>query len=104
PRIELTRETHLFNLNGLLGPFDGLTASAGAQSEWTRQHGFGSGRLNGIAYTRPPGSNLQINPATLSSDYDQNTVSETVGLRYTRIPFTALFSDVRLQQETIGQS
>jgi hypothetical protein len=65
---------------------------------------MGSGNLNGIAYTLPPASNLEINPATLASDYDQNTVSEKVGLRYTKIPFTALFADARLQQETIGQS
>jgi mono/diheme cytochrome c family protein len=104
PHIELTRESHVFNLNGLGGPFDGLTVSAGAQSEWTRQHGFGSGNLNGIAYTRPPGGNLAISPASLSSDYDQNTVSETLGLRYSSIPFTALFADARFKQETIGQS
>ena len=104
PNIQLTRESHVFNLNGLLGPFDGLTFSAGVQSEWTRQHGFGSGDLNGIAYTRPPDDNLVINRATLSSDYDQNTVSETAGLRYTKIPFTTLFADARLKQETIGQS
>jgi hypothetical protein len=103
PRIDLTRESHVFNLNGLLGPFDGLTFSTGAQSEWTRQHGFGDGSLNGIAYTRPPGSNLAINPATLSSDYDQNSVSETAGLRYSKIPFTTLFADGRLKQESIGQ-
>ncbi|MDB6038654.1 MAG: Planctomycete cytochrome [Verrucomicrobiales bacterium] len=103
PRIDLTRESHIFNLNGLLGPFDGLTFSTGAQSEWTRQHGFGDGNLNGIAYTRPPGSNLAINPATLSSDYDQNSVSETAGLRYSKIPFTTLFADARLKQESIGQ-
>ena len=104
PRIHVTRESHLFNLAGLLGPFGGLTFSAGAQNEWTRQQGFGGGNLNAIAYTRPPGSNLAISPATLASDYDENTVSETAGLRYTRIPFTTLFADARLKQETIGQS
>ena len=103
PHIVLTRESHLFNLNALLGPFQGLTFSAGVQSEWTRQHGFGAGRLNGIAFTRPPGSNLSISPATVASDYDQNTVMETAGLRYTKIPFTTLFADARLKQETIDQ-
>lgn len=104
PQITLERETHMFNLNGLFGPFDGLTLSAGAQSEWTRQHGLGSGNLHGIAFTKPPSANLVINPATLSSDYDQNTVSESVGLRYSKIPFTSLFADARLQQESVGQS
>jgi hypothetical protein len=104
PNIELTRESHIFNLNALLGPFDGLTALAGVQSEWTRQDGFGFGRLNGIAFTRPPGSNLSVSPAAVASDYDQSTVSEMAGLRYTKIPFTTLFADVRLKQENIDQS
>jgi hypothetical protein len=104
PNIELTRETHMFNLNGLLGPFDGLTISTGVQTEWTRQQGMGSGNLNGIQYTRALNNDFEINPATLASDYDQNTVSEVVGLRYNKIPFTAFFADARFQQETIGQS
>jgi hypothetical protein len=76
---------------------------AGAQTEWTRQHGFGRGNLNGIAFTRSIGG-LAISPATLSADYDQNSVTENLGLRYTRIPFTSLFADARLKQETIDQS
>ena len=104
PQIALERESHIFNLNGLLGPFHGLSLSVGAQSEWTRQQGLGSGELNGIAFTKPPNSNFSISPATLASDYQQNTISETVGLHYTKIPFTALFADARLRQETISQS
>jgi hypothetical protein len=104
PNIVLERESHVFNVNALLGPFGGLTLSTGVQSEWTRQEGMGSGLLNGIAYARPPSANFDINPATLASDYDQNTISETVGVRYTKIPFTALFADARFRQETIGQS
>jgi hypothetical protein len=104
PNLSFERESHLFNLNALVGPLEGFTFSTGVQSEWTREEGFGVGELNGIAYTKPPGSNLAISPATLNSDYDQNTISETAGLRFTKIPFTALFADARLQQETIGQS
>ena len=104
PRLVLDRESQVFNLNGRIGPFDGLTLSAGAQAQWTDQHAAGSGSLNGIAYLRPPTSNLVINPATLALDYDQRTFSETIGLRYNRIPFTSLFADARLQQEDIEQS
>ena len=104
PHIDLERESDMFNLNALLGPFYGLTLSGGVQDEWTRQQSDGLGRLNGIAYTRPPTSNLAINPAALSSDYDQNTVSYTAGLRFNKIPYTALFADARWQEETIGQT
>ena len=46
PNITLHRESHVFNVNGLIGPLAGLTLSAGAQSEWTREHGYGSGNLH----------------------------------------------------------
>ena len=104
PQITLEKESHVFNLNALAGPFDGLTATAGAQSEWTRQHAFGSGNLNSIAYTFSSPGTLAVNPATLMSDYDQNSVSETLALRYTKIPFTVLFAEGRFQQQRIGQS
>jgi hypothetical protein len=104
PNIILERESHIFNLTGLLGPFDGLTISSGAQAQWTRQQGTGSGNLNGIAYALPPSSNFAINPAALLSDYEQETFSETLGLRYSKIPFTSLFADARFQQEAIDQT
>jgi hypothetical protein len=104
PQIVLERESHVFNLNAMLGPFDGLSLSSGVQTEWTRQNGFGSGTLNTIEYTAVAPPTLTVNPATLAADYDQNTIMENVALRYTKIPFTILFGEVRLQQETIGQS
>ncbi len=104
PQITLERESHVFNLNGLLGPFDGLSLSAGVQGEWTHENGFGSGVLNTIQYTYFSPPTLATNSATLAADYDQNTFMENVALRYTKIPFTALFAEVRLQQETIGTS
>jgi hypothetical protein len=104
PEIVLERESHVFNLNALFGPFNGLTLSTGVQSEWTRQHGTGSGNLNGIAFTLPPVSNLQIRPTELASDYDESAVSETVGLHYSKIPFTSLFADGRFRQDHIGRS
>jgi hypothetical protein len=102
PRIDLERESHVFNLNSLFGPFAGLTMSAGVQSEWTRQKGFGGGNLNGITYQ--PTADFPIHPATLSADYDKNTISESVGVRYTKIPFTTLFADGRFQQDRVAQT
>jgi hypothetical protein len=102
--VTLERESHIFNLNGLVGPFSGLSAYAAVQSEWTHEEGSGGGNLNAIAYTRPPGSNLAIDLATLASNYRQNTISESTGLRFTAIPFTSLFADARLRQETLDQS
>jgi len=103
PRITLERESHVANVNGLLGPFNGLTFSAGAQTEWTRQHGFGAGNLNEIPFTRSPPSTLPIVASVLSSDYDQRSAMENMAARYTKIPFTVLFAEGRLEQQSIGQ-
>jgi mono/diheme cytochrome c family protein len=107
PRITLEKESHVFNLNGLLGPLQGLTLSAGAQAQWTRQHGFGgdNGFLNPV-YTNglaAPAAIFPGVPTILSSDYDQSSVTENVALRYSKIPYTALFAEARLQQQSIGQ-
>jgi len=100
--IVLERESHVVNLNGLFGPWDGLTIVAGAQSEWTRQKGFGAGAQN-LMPSSSGGFPIPFE-FTEDSDLDKKSVTEQVGLRYTRIPFTTLFAEARLQQESIGQT
>jgi len=104
PDISLERESHVANLNTLLGPWEGWTFSAGAQAEWTRQQGFGSGNLNQIAFSRLAPNTLVIVPTTLRANYDENSAMENLALRYTKIPFTVLFAEARLKQETVGQA
>jgi len=103
PGISLSRNSHVLDAALLAGPFNGLTVNAAAQSEWTRQVAAGRGQLNGVAYLLPPTSNLGIQPALLSSEYDQQVTSERLGVRYTRIPFTSLFVDARARQEGVDQ-
>ena len=104
PNITLERESHVVNLNGVVGPFDGLTASASAQGEWTTQTGFGAGKVNQIAFTRTPPATLAIEPTTLQANYDESSAMENLALRYTKIPFTILFAEGRLEQTSVGQS
>lgn len=106
PEITLDRESHVANVNALLGPFDGMTLSTGVQGEWTTQHGFGMGNLNQLPppfnFTQPAA--LPIKPTTLLANYDEKSATETIDARYTKIPFTALFVDVRLKQDSIGEN
>jgi len=102
PRISLEKQSHVLNLNGLFGPFSGLTLSTSVQSEWTRQQGFGSGNLNQIN-TSGPITALPIIFTSLASHYDESSVLEDVALRYTKVPFTVLFAEARLQQQSLGQ-
>lgn len=95
----LDQESHVFNANASLGPWQGLSLSAGVQSEWMKQTGFGDMRLDqGL-----PGPTLVAAPAMLHSDLDKAAVEEQLDLRYTSIPYTILFANARLQQESIGQ-
>ena len=108
PQITLEKQSHVFNLNGLVGPFDGLIVSAGVESEWTRQYGYsGTGSLLGPIFTNGTAT-APITGApvlsTLSSDYDEESVTEDISLRYSKVPFTAVFAEARLQQQSIGQT
>jgi mono/diheme cytochrome c family protein len=103
PSITLEKESHVVNLNTLLGPFDGLIASVAAQGDWNTQHGFGSGNLNQIPFTRTPPVTLAIEPTKLSANYSESTTLENAALRYTKIPYTVVFAEGRLEQTSISQ-
>ncbi len=99
-QIALEKESHVGNLNGLIGPFDGLVISTGAQAEWTRQHGLGGGLFD--QQTPPPVTDFFV-PFNLASDYDETSVQENLAFRYSKIPFTSLFAEGRLEQRHIAQ-
>jgi hypothetical protein len=97
-QILLEQHSHVFNANALLGPWQALTLSAGVQAEWMRQRGLGAIQLDqGGTFGDPAAA------ASLDSDIDTRRITESVGLRFTKIPFTVLFADARLQQESVGQ-
>ncbi len=101
PGITLEKESHVGNVNGLLGPFAGLTVSSGVQTEWTRQHGFGAGNFD--QQTPPPPFGNSYVPFNVASDYDEISLQENMSVRYTKIPFTTLFAEARLEQQRIAQ-
>jgi mono/diheme cytochrome c family protein len=98
PKLVLDQQTHIFNANAQLGPWEGLSAFGGVQTEWTRQKG------NGNIESDPDfDSGSLVATGTVFSDLDKFTRDESVGLRYSKIPFTVLFAEGRLQQEDISQ-
>src|ERR1035437_892719 len=97
--IELERDSHLFSVSALLGPWKGLTLSLGTQNEWTRQQGFGNASVD-VALPFPPFL-FPLIPEVIQSDFDRSTFSQDVGVRFTKIPFTTLFVEGRFQQESI---
>jgi hypothetical protein len=99
--IQLESESHVFSISSLLGPWQGLSLSLGTQNEWTRQAGFTIASVN-FALPSFPYIFPQNEPETLYSDLDRSIFSQDLGVRFTTIPFTTLFADVRFQQDTTG--
>jgi mono/diheme cytochrome c family protein len=98
--ITLDQSSHVLNFNAQMGPWEGLTFSAGLLPEWNRQEGFGDVNLDeGL----PPLVGTALRPAIIRSDNDRFSVEEQAGLRFTRIPYTVLFAEGRWQQESISQ-
>jgi len=108
PRIEwfsqdivLERESHVGNLNMLLGPWQGGTLTLGAQAEWTKQNGNMSGEEE-YFYVPPYTVPLFGSTNNALTDTDRTAVDEVLALQIARLPFTTLFAEGRFQQESIG--
>ena len=100
--IELARDSSVFSISALLGPWEGLSLSLGTQNEWTHQTGFGNASVE-VASTFPPFI-FPLAPEIVQSSIDRAIYTQEAGLRFTKIPFTTLFAECRLQQETDGQT
>lgn len=90
--ITIDRRSHVVNGNASMGPWQGLLFTAGVQSDWTRDQGFGQAFVPGFP---------DASPKIYSSSRDRSTTQELFGLRYTGIPFTVLFAESRYAQEGI---
>ncbi|MGD0057933.1 MAG: hypothetical protein ABSD58_00805 [Verrucomicrobiia bacterium] len=86
-------DSDVVNLNGMLGPFKGLVLYAGLQAEKTDTHGFSDALLM-------QGTSAATTNVVRSSE-DTKSVSETLGMRYTKIPYTTLYAEGQWNEEQI---
>ena len=100
--IELERESHVFSVSLFLGPWEGLSFSLATQNEWTRQTGIGGASVD-VALPFAPFIFPIEPPELLHSDWDRAAFSQNAALRFTKLPFTTLFADARLEHDDIGQ-
>ena len=91
-KISLGRESQIFSVANLLTPFNGLALVLDAQEEWTREEGFGES---------VPDLDLGINTPANSS-LEEVKAMQNAGVRYTRIPFTSLFAESRINEDAYG--
>jgi mono/diheme cytochrome c family protein len=96
--IVIDWNTHIGNVSTRLGPWEGLTLSAGLQGNWERQHAVGDATL----FFGLPDSNVPIPgffSSTMSSNKQSVITSENFSLRYDRIPHTVLFAEAEWEQD-----
>jgi hypothetical protein len=98
PSITLEQQANVGNANAQFVPCSWFTATLGLQGEVNRQKGFG----NAYFGTEIPDLGLLVSPATQHTDIDRSTLAEHAGMRFTAIPYTVIFADARLQQESLG--
>jgi hypothetical protein len=99
--ITLTRESQVASFGALAGPWSGLTLSVGVQGEWTRQEGMGNENLQ-IGNPAIPRT-LFPEPSAVIGNLDSAGARENVSLRFAQIPFTVLFAEARLRQESLAR-
>lgn len=99
--ITLNRQSNVGNINALLGPWAGLTFSTGVQAELTREDAVGNVDLLTTFEGVPIAPTTPVQAIT---SQDTSLLEESAAVRYTKIPFTALFAEGRFRQERIGES
>ncbi|MFM1769319.1 MAG: hypothetical protein RJA22_1848 [Verrucomicrobiota bacterium] len=99
PEVVLDRSTHTVNASSLLGTWQGFTLSAGLLGEWMEQTALGSGDYGTEAF-----GFASPMPGTIRSSHRRATAEQTAQLRYTTLPFTTLFAQAGLKQESYGEN
>src|SRR5579859_5278652 len=86
--VNLDQDSHVVTANALIGPFKHFSFYGGAQAEKTRGSGDGDAELLQLVggFTNSPA-------ALIRSDTDKESLEETVGTRFTGIPYTTVYAD-----------
>ena len=96
--IAVDLDSHVVNLNTMFGPFAGLSLCAGLQAERTSGNGFSDALLTAIAGT----GTTNAPSALILSTTDKDSLEETFGMRYTKIPFTTLYTEGKWIEQQIN--
>lgn len=98
--VVLDWHAHMFNVSTRLGPYEGLTFTAGVQSNWERQEALGTSTL----FFGLPDPLVPIPPffiSTVGSNKQAVSIREHATLRYDGIDDLVLFLEGELEQQDI---
>ncbi|MFA6564398.1 MAG: autotransporter outer membrane beta-barrel domain-containing protein [Verrucomicrobiia bacterium] len=109
PGVRLSQDSHTANINLMVGPFDGLMASVGVQAEkedtdtssFTYYPEIPAGSpIIGTVPANAPFAPLVPGPVRrIVTTVDKQGLEEHVGLRYTKIPYTTIYTEAKWAQE-----
>jgi len=97
--VNLNQDSHVVNGNILIGPFKQFSFYGGVQAEKTRGDGDADAELLQLV-----GGSTNSPTALIHSDTDKQSVEETVGTRFTGIPYTTLYADGKWKEEQYSLS
>lgn len=97
--IELDQQSHVLNLNSQFGPYHQLSFHGGVQAEVIDTEG----NTHAILTETLPGQGPVSPEARMRSRTDKNAFLETVGVRYSGIPYTSLYAEGKWRQQDIDQ-
>jgi hypothetical protein len=92
--VALDQNSHLLTANTLLGPFKQLSVYGGARAEKTRDTGNTDAELLQVLETF---TNAPL--ALIRSTTDKQSLEETLGARFTGLPYTTLYAEGKWREE-----
>lgn len=97
--VDLDQQSHVVTANALLGPFKQFSFYGGVQAEKTRGSGDTDAELLQIleAVTNAPA-------ALIRSDNDKDSLEETLGTRFTGLPYTTLYAEGKWREQQYSLS
>jgi hypothetical protein len=101
PQMTLSTESHIFSVASQFTPLQNLSLSLASQNEWTHEEGFGEADLSTGLPTVP--ALFFLNPVSNDSDLDKFKSMQNATIRFTEIPWTVWFADLRFSQEQIAE-
>ncbi|MGP8198525.1 MAG: c-type cytochrome domain-containing protein [Limisphaerales bacterium] len=101
PQVTLSTESHVFSVACRFAPAGPWSLSLASQNEWTHEEGFGEADLSSGLPSVP--SLFILNPVSNDSDLDKFKSIQNATFRFTAIPWTVLFADLRFSQEQVGE-
>jgi len=101
PHVTLSTASHIFSLSSLFRPLPYLSLDLATQNEWTHEEGFGP-VLNAFGFQTGliPGQPVLQD----ASNIDEFKSSQNAAVRFTKIPWTVLFTDASFEQDSYTSS